>query len=133
MRERTPEQIRRQEEERLQEKAYQTQLSEILLPLFAKYDPESLIALTPAKFHEDPAKTHYECIVEDVAQAIMREGATHISIDGLAHIISLASHIHYEQWSQPVRTYSKHFSMAKELQPLIPEWRYKTNADSSSV
>lgn len=127
MRDRTPEQIAKFEAEQARIKAYQEQVVALLIPLFAKYDPESLISLTPEGFHEDACRHHYDCVIKDAAEAIQREGGKKLTEDGLAHILSLANHIHYDAWHLPIRTFSVHYKMAEELQPLLPEWRQLVN------
>ena len=115
---RSPEAKARFEEEQTRTKAYEAQVVELLVPIFAKFDPESLIGLTPDGFHEDACRTHYDCVMQDVARTIHREKQG-LSVDNLAHMISLASHIHYEMWGSPVRTFSVHFRMAEEILPLL--------------
>lgn len=117
------------EQERLA--AEKAGMADILYPLFERFDPESLVSLTPDHLLAGATAQNYDCVIQDAAEAINAEGGKRLSIDGLAHILSLAQHIHYGEWSKPLRVYSVHYRMAETLHPLLPEVR--PNANSTSV
>jgi len=109
------------EEEQARLAAGKAIIAGILLPLFEKFDPESLISLTPDSLLDGACARHYDCVVQDAAEAMFFEGGKRLSIDGLARILALAQHIHYGEWSKPFQTYGVHFRMAEILLPLLQQ------------
>jgi hypothetical protein len=109
------------EEEQARLAAGKAAIAGTLCPLFEKFDPESLISLTPDNMLDGACLRHYDCVIQDAAEAMFFEGGKRLSIDGLAYILALAQHIHYGEWSKPMRVYSVHYRMAEALHPLLPE------------
>ncbi len=73
-------------------------------------DPEALLKIGCPSDEYDPVS---RCIATCWAGYVM--GRNQVSETGLAHVIALQWHYSFGDWTQPVRFFSVHFEMAKQM------------------
>ena len=88
----------------------------VVKPVVNKFDPEQLLKMGAPSDEYDT-----ECKL--IAGAVVREGMNKMTEQELGNLIAFAWHYEFGSWGTPVRYYSTFYEMAKEIHPLLPDYR----------